>query len=43
MATVHRSVALFVGASLLSGIDTQTQDFIFNPPRTYGVRLQVSF
>jgi iron complex outermembrane recepter protein len=26
-----------------AGIDTQTQEFIFNPPRTYGVRLQVSF
>jgi iron complex outermembrane receptor protein len=26
-----------------AGIDTRTQEFIFNPPRTYGVRLQVSF
>jgi iron complex outermembrane receptor protein len=26
-----------------AGIDTNTQEFIFNPPRTYGVRLQVSF
>ena len=24
-------------------IDTSTQEFIFNPPRTYGVRMQVSF
>jgi iron complex outermembrane receptor protein len=24
-------------------IDTGTQEFIFNPPRTYGVRMQVSF
>jgi outer membrane receptor protein involved in Fe transport len=24
-------------------IDTGTQELIFNPPRTYGVRLQVSF
>ncbi len=26
-----------------AGIDTGTQEFIFNPPRTYGVRMQVSF
>jgi iron complex outermembrane receptor protein len=26
-----------------AGIDTQTQEFIFNPPRTYGVRMQVNF
>jgi iron complex outermembrane recepter protein len=26
-----------------AGIDTGSQEFIFNPPRTYGVRLQVSF
>jgi iron complex outermembrane receptor protein len=26
-----------------AGIDTGTQEFIFNPPRTYGLRMQVSF
>jgi hypothetical protein len=26
-----------------AGIDTRTQELIFNPPRTYGVRMQVSF
>jgi hypothetical protein len=26
-----------------AGIDTSTQELIFNPPRTYGVRMQVSF
>jgi len=26
-----------------ASIDTGTQEFIFNPPRTYGVRMQVSF
>jgi len=26
-----------------AGIDTGTQEFIFNPPRTYGVRMQVNF
>jgi hypothetical protein len=26
-----------------AGIDNNTQEFIFNPPRTYGVRLNVSF
>ena len=24
-------------------IDTGTQEFVFNPPRTFGVRMQVSF
>jgi outer membrane receptor protein involved in Fe transport len=23
--------------------DTNTQEFVFNPPRTYGVRMRVSF
>jgi outer membrane receptor protein involved in Fe transport len=26
-----------------AGIDTRTQELIFNPPRTFGVRMQVSF
>jgi len=26
-----------------AGIDTGTQEFIFNPPRTYGVRMQFNF
>jgi iron complex outermembrane receptor protein len=26
-----------------AGIDTATQELVFNPPRTYGVRLQASF
>ena len=26
-----------------AGIDTGTQEFIFNPPRTYGLRMQVTF
>jgi outer membrane receptor protein involved in Fe transport len=26
-----------------AGIDTRTQELVFNPPRTYGVRMQVSF
>jgi hypothetical protein len=26
-----------------TAIDTRTQELIFNPPRTYGVRMQVSF
>ncbi len=26
-----------------AGIDTGSQEFIFNPPRTFGVKLQVSF
>jgi outer membrane receptor protein involved in Fe transport len=26
-----------------AGIDTGSQEFIFNPPRTYGVRLQANF
>ena len=26
-----------------AGIDNNTQEFIFNPPRTFGVKLNVSF
>jgi hypothetical protein len=24
-------------------IDTGTQEFVFNPPRTYGIRMRVNF